>query len=287
VSGGVAVSIRRATSDDVDFLVELVTDEDVEPFLGAVTARDPEAMRREIERSEREPHDFGRFVIEVDGERAGAMGFELVNRRSRVAHLERLAVQRAFRGRRVADEAARLFQRHLVADLGFHRLELEIYGFNERAQRHAERAGFTREGARRRAYWRHGAWTEGVLYGLVADELDVPEPVRLLHDYVMAHNEAVRTGSWDGFGDWFAEDAVLRFDGVSVGPFHGRAEIEGGYRVQPPDDEVLVFRTEVDGRRVVADYGWRAEPSAVAGKLLLTEADGRIAEFVVTFAGSG
>ena len=50
--------------------------------------------------------------------------------------------------------------------------ELEIYGFNERAQRHAERAGFVREGVRRRAYWRHGEWVDGVLYGLVREDLD-------------------------------------------------------------------------------------------------------------------
>jgi RimJ/RimL family protein N-acetyltransferase len=279
----VAVSIRRATQADVDFLVGLVTDADVEPFLGAVSAREPATMRREVERSEREPHDFGRFVIEVDGERAGAMGFELVNRRSRVAHLERLAVHPSFRGRRLADEAARLLQHHLVVDLGFHRLELEIYGFNERAQRHAERAGFAREGVRRRSYWRHGGWTDGVLYGLVADDLDVPDEIRLLHDYVMAHNESVRTGSWDGFGEWFTEGAELRFDGVPIGPFHGRKEIERAYAERPPDDEVLVFRAAVEQGRAVADYGWRAEPASVAGRILLRPSGRQIAELVVTF----
>ncbi|HWQ23521.1 MAG TPA: GNAT family protein, partial [Gaiellaceae bacterium] len=75
------------------------------------------------------------------------------------------------RGRRVGDEAARLLQRYLFAELGFHRLQLEIYGFNERAMRHAERAGFVREGVRRKAYWRHGEWVDGVLYGLVAEDL--------------------------------------------------------------------------------------------------------------------
>jgi RimJ/RimL family protein N-acetyltransferase len=111
-------------------------------------------------------------VIGADGERAGAMGFELANRRSRIAHLERLAVHPSFRGRRLADEAARLLQRHLVGDLGYHRLQLEIYGFNERARRHAERAGFVHEGARRKAYWRHGEWVDGVLYGLVREDLE-------------------------------------------------------------------------------------------------------------------
>jgi len=259
----VTTSIRRARNDDVDFLVELGLHEDVEPFLSAVSAKDREAVAAEVERSQREPHDFGRFVIEVDGERAGAMGFELANRRSRVAHLERLAVHPSFRGRRIADEAARALQRHLVVDLGYHRLQLEIYGFNERAIRHAERAGFVREGVRRRA--------------------DVSPEIRLLHDSVMAHNEAVRTGEWDDFGTWFAEDAELVFDGVPFGPFRGGAEVEAAYRDHPPDDEVLTFDVRAEAGLIVAHYGWRREPSVVAGRMLLTPAGGRIAKLVVTF----
>jgi RimJ/RimL family protein N-acetyltransferase len=168
----VNVAFRRAVPDDVDFLVELMTDDDVEPYLAVVRARDREALLAEIERSQAEPEEFGRFVIEVDGERAGLMGFEIANRRSRIANLGSLAVHPDFRGRRLADEAARLFQRHLIFELGFHRLQLEIYGFNERAQRHAERAGFVREGARRLAYWRHGEWVDGVIYGLVREDLE-------------------------------------------------------------------------------------------------------------------
>ena len=277
------VAIRRAAAGDVDFLLELVRHEEVEPFLGAVTAKDRAAIAVEVERSEREPHDFGRFVIDVDGERAGAMGFELANRRSRVAHLERLAVHPSFRGRRVADDAARLFQQHLVRDLGYHRLELEIYGFNARALIHAERSGFVREGVRRRAYRRHGDWVDGVLFGVVADELDVPAVIRLLHDYVGAHNEAVRTGEWSGFGEWFTEDAELAFEGVAHGPFRGRETIEEAYRTRPPDDQVLVFETVDEADTVVARYGWLREPSAVAGRMLLTPACDRIAKLIVTF----
>ena len=64
------------------------------------------------------------------------------------------------------------FQRHLLLELGFHRLQLEIYGFNERAIAHAERSGFIREGAKRKAYRRHGEWVDGVLFGLVREDLD-------------------------------------------------------------------------------------------------------------------
>jgi putative acetyltransferase len=167
-----SVSIRRAVPDDLDFLVELVSDEDVEPFLGGRAALDRESLRAEIDRSSAEPEEFGRFVIEVDGERAGAMGFEVANRRSRIANLERLAVHPAFRGRRVADEAAGLLQRHLLVDLGYHRLQLEIYGFNQRAIAHAERSGFVREGVRRRAYLRHGDWVDGVMFALLREDLE-------------------------------------------------------------------------------------------------------------------
>ena len=166
------VAIRRARADDADFIAELVTHQDVEPFLAAVRAKGREDILAEIERSEAEPDAFGVYLIEVDGERAGTMRFERANRRSRIADLGGLAVHPDHRGAKVADTAARLFQRHLFEDLGFHRLQMEIYGFNDRAMRHAERSGFVHEGLRRKAYWRNDEWVDGVLYGLVAEDLD-------------------------------------------------------------------------------------------------------------------
>lgn len=165
------IEIRRACAEDADFLVELYTHAEVEPFLAAARSKDREAVLAEIERSESEPDGYGVFVVEVDSRPAGTMQFEVTNRRSRIAHVGGLAIHPDYRGRRVADEAARLFQRHLILELGYHRLQLEIYGFNERAIRHAERAGFVREGVRRKAYWRHGEWVDGVLFGLVEEDL--------------------------------------------------------------------------------------------------------------------
>ena len=165
------VSIRRATKTDADFLVELYTGEDVRPFLAAGRDYDRTGV---LERIAQDPEDGGLLVIELEGERAGAMAWELLHRRSRIAHVSGIAVHPRFRGQRLADRAARLLQEHLLGELGFHRIELEIYGFNERAQRHAERAGFVREGVKRKAYARGGGWVDGVLYGLVAEDLDEP-----------------------------------------------------------------------------------------------------------------
>ncbi len=171
-----AVELRRAEPPDVDFLLELVSDDSVRPFLGPRTASSREEILVEIERSLAEPGTFGRFVIEAGGEPAGAIGFHVVNDRSRIAGLERLAVLPRFRGRRIGDEAARLLQSLLFEELGYHRLELEVYAFNERACAHAERAGYTREGIKRKAYLKDGDWVDAVLYSLLAEELDAAGP---------------------------------------------------------------------------------------------------------------
>jgi RimJ/RimL family protein N-acetyltransferase len=166
------IELRRATPGDVDWLVELYGGDDVDPFLGPRQARSPEDLLAEVERSQAEPRTFGRYVIEVDGERAGAFGFHEVNANNRIAELEGLAVHPAFRGRRLADEAARLAQRLLLVELDYHRLELACYGFNERAIAHAERSGFVREGVKRSAYLRHGEWQDAVQFALLREELD-------------------------------------------------------------------------------------------------------------------
>jgi RimJ/RimL family protein N-acetyltransferase len=167
----VNVSIRPAAASDVDFLVELYSDEDVRPFLAASGSYGRDGVAAQIAQ---DPERGGVMVVELDGEPAGAMAWELRNTRSAIVHVSGLAVHPRFRGRRLADAAARLFQRHLILERGFHRIELEIYGFNERAQRHAERSGFVREGVRRKAYRRGDGWVDGILYGLVAEDLDEP-----------------------------------------------------------------------------------------------------------------
>jgi RimJ/RimL family protein N-acetyltransferase len=166
------IELRRAEPADVDFLVELANHEDVAPFMGARRARDHEAILEQVERSRAEPQGFGRLIITVDGERAGVMGYHVVNERNRIANLEALAVHPDHRGRHLADDAARLLQRYLFDELGFHRLELECFAFNERAIAHAERAGFVREGMKRQAYERDGVWVDSVLFALVTEDLD-------------------------------------------------------------------------------------------------------------------
>jgi RimJ/RimL family protein N-acetyltransferase len=173
---GKGLRLRRATADDVDFLAGLATNDEISPFLAVVAARDADAFLEEVDRAEGSPHEYGRFVIEVERDgswwAAGSVAFEVANRRSRVAHLYGLMVRPDFRGRGVARTATELFTRHLIYDLGYHRVQLECYGYNERAIRHFERAGYVKEGVRRKAYRRNDAWVDGILFGVVREDLE-------------------------------------------------------------------------------------------------------------------
>lgn len=167
-----SVALRRAEPGDVDFLVELIVDAETRPFLGNRAADTREQALADIERSQREPDAYGWFVIEVDGEPGGCVAFTRKSEVHRTAEAGRFAVHPRFRGRGVGVEAARTFQRLLLRELGFHRIELKVYGFNERAIAHAERSGYVREGVQRRAYLKDGEWQDAVLFSLLEDDLD-------------------------------------------------------------------------------------------------------------------
>ena len=103
------------------------------------------------------------------GRRVGAVRVATVNRRSRIAAIRTLIVHPDARGRRIGVAILRAVARDAFAR-GVHRLEGEVYGFNEAALRTFDAAGYTREGVRRRAYDRRGAWQDGIQFGLLADD---------------------------------------------------------------------------------------------------------------------
>lgn len=164
------VALRRAGRGDVPWLAELVSHPDVSAFLAAVRPSTPEAILAEIERAEREPEGFGVLVIEERGEPRGTVTWERVNRRSGIASISGLALDPRARGRGIAALALELLVAELLGARGLHRVQAEVYGFNERGAAVVERAGFVREGVRRSAYWRDGRWVDGILFGLIAED---------------------------------------------------------------------------------------------------------------------
>lgn len=83
----------------------------------------------------------------------------------------RIAMQgKEFYGKGYGTEAT-----HLIIDYGFkelnlHRIELEVYDFNPRAQRVYEKVGFKKEGIKRDVLWWDEAYQSAIVMSILEDE---------------------------------------------------------------------------------------------------------------------
>lgn len=81
----------------------------------------------------------------------------------------------------------------------------------------------------------------------------------LLERHVELFNEAVRTGDYTPYLQTFADHAVMIFEDVPMGPFHGLSEIVQAYATRPPNDTMaLIDMEEIGTDGVKAVFEWDA-----------------------------
>ncbi len=162
--------LRRATEEDLAFISRLGRHPAVEPFLAPGSWEEDRLRALWVPAEEESPG--GLYVAELaEAGPVGALALAVVSTRSRICELTRLMVDPERRGAGLGLAAVRLACAVVLVEHGFHRLQAEAYGDNEAGQRLFESAGFRREGTRHQAYWRRGRWIDGVLYGILAEEL--------------------------------------------------------------------------------------------------------------------
>ncbi|MDQ1644055.1 MAG: hypothetical protein QOJ50_239 [Cryptosporangiaceae bacterium] len=105
----------------------------------------------------------------LTGEYAGEIVLNKLDRPNRSCAL-RIALRRDYRDRGLGGEAVRLVLAHAFGTVGLHRVELEVYAFNARAQAVYERAGFVREGVRRDALYWDGEYTDAITMAILAPD---------------------------------------------------------------------------------------------------------------------
>lgn len=166
VLSGKAVTLRRMTAVDLDLvtgLFELPELHEAWPgvdrttFEDMVSGADPGAG----------------FVVEVDG---GPIGFvqyyEDDDAHYRSASID-IALHPDWCGRGLGTDALRTLARHLFEDRGHHRITIDPWVGNGRAIASYHKVGFRDVGVMRRyELGTDGAWRDGLLMDLLADELD-------------------------------------------------------------------------------------------------------------------
>jgi RimJ/RimL family protein N-acetyltransferase len=154
------IALRAAAADDLPALEALARDEAIAPFLAVDTAASLPAHLAQDEL----------YVGTADDRVIGGVRLAVVNRRSRIGDVRALMIDPRHRGRGLGAETVRRLCELAFGRLALHRVEAQVYGFNHAAIRTFERAGFTREGVRRRAFDRRGAWQDGIYLGRLADD---------------------------------------------------------------------------------------------------------------------
>lgn len=159
---GPEVRLRPASDEDVAWLESLAALPECEPTLGIGS----EAALAPATRSDHQEL----LVIECPpGTPVGGVRAVERHKVSAIVAVQGLMVDPAARGRGLGAAGVRALVERVIVEQGRHRLEAEVYGFNEAGQRTFDAAGFEREGRRRRAYWRHGTWQDTVLFARVAE----------------------------------------------------------------------------------------------------------------------
>ena len=83
----------------------------------------------------------------------------------------RIALQgKDFYGQGYGTEATKLIVDYGFSQLNLHRIELEVYDFNPRAQRVYEKAGFKKEGVKRDVLLWEGSYQSAIVMSILEDE---------------------------------------------------------------------------------------------------------------------
>ncbi|HLG00361.1 MAG TPA: GNAT family protein [Acidimicrobiia bacterium] len=163
---GLRVVLRRAVEADVDAILDLLQSPGVAEWW-------PDAAREDvITKTVEGGGDTVGFVIEVEGAFAGFIQYwEEDDTAYRHAGID-VALGAGYRDRGVGTDAVRTMARHLLDDLGHHRVVIDPAAHNARAIRAYEKVGFKRVGVMRR-YERgaDGTWHDSLLMDLLSDDL--------------------------------------------------------------------------------------------------------------------
>jgi RimJ/RimL family protein N-acetyltransferase len=170
--------LRPFLDTDLPALAEAIADPEVGRLTGSVnssTAVPDDAFSEERLRewySTRNEQDDRLDLAVVDAGTGECVGEAVLNEwePENASCNFRILIGPRGRDRGLGTEATRLLLAHAFETLGLHRVSLEVYAFNPRAQRAYEKVGFVREGVRRDALRFDGEWVDSVLMSVLAPE---------------------------------------------------------------------------------------------------------------------
>lgn len=168
---GPTVTLRPITAADAPAMFEALADEESNRLTGTQQSFTLDQVEAHCARVAAAEDRFDFAITTADdpmylGE-AVVMDIDPDNR-SAVFRIS-LASESLF-GRGLGSAATAMIIDFALGELDLHRLELEVYAFNDRARHMYESLGFVEEGVRRDALWQDGAFHDAVIMSILATD---------------------------------------------------------------------------------------------------------------------
>ncbi|GGO01358.1 hypothetical protein GCM10010969_23640 [Saccharibacillus kuerlensis] len=90
----------------------------------------------------------------------------------------RILIGSAGQGKGLGTEAVRLFLQYGFEQLGLHRVGLEVFSFNPRAERVYVKSGFVLEGVKREDFRYNGEYVDTKVYGILRSDYERTEQLK-------------------------------------------------------------------------------------------------------------
>lgn len=176
---GNTIRLRPITVDDAPQMFAALSDEESMRLTGSQTDFTFEQVERFCERVS-QANDRADYAITLLSDQSatyiGEVVLNEIDFENRSANF-RIALNSANNfGKGYGSEATRLILDYGFRTLKLHRIELEVYDFNPRAQHVYEKVGFVKEGVRRDVLLWDGKWQRAIVMSILEDEYDATHP---------------------------------------------------------------------------------------------------------------
>jgi RimJ/RimL family protein N-acetyltransferase len=167
---GELVVLRPLDEGDYDAMAAAMADPDVTRFTGSRGELTEEEVRQWMRTRQDQTDRLDLAIVDrATGECVGEAVLNLWSPEDESCSF-RILIGPAGQNRGLGTEATRLLVGYGIEELGLHRIELEVFAFNPRAQRAYEKAGFVVEGIRRDALHWDGERIDAVVMSVLAPE---------------------------------------------------------------------------------------------------------------------
>lgn len=176
---GEKVVLRASTRADLPVFVRWFNDPEVTQYLGGdMWPMSPESEERWFNRMvEEERKNLTIETIPTGSEPAvviGNIGLFHYSERAHNAELGIVIGEKDYWSQGYGSDAIKTLLRYAFDELNYHRVYLRVYDFNPRGVRCYSKCGFEIEGRLRQQIFRHGAWHDEIVMGVLRDDFARP-----------------------------------------------------------------------------------------------------------------